>query len=256
MGIRVPSASGTTGAPLDPAVEVAITGATTLDSGAFGKWHVCSGTTADYTIGLPAVAGNAGKFIGIRMAPGLTKFVTIDGSGAETIDGATTRIMWAQESAILLCDGVMWTKVAGRTRPMVASFRLNADQSIANAAAVKILLNAADLDNTGTMVDLANSRVTIRRPGDYDVDGQVYHASFTATRKIASVNKNGVQLLSTEVTSSSAAYGVPMATKKVALAASDQIELMGYQDSGTPRNVLGHATTNYTFLTASEIPTW
>lgn len=236
---------------------MAITGATTLNSGAFGKWHVCSGTTADYTVGLPAVAGNAGKFIGIRMAPGLTKLVTIDGSGAETIDGEATRIMWAQESAILLCDGAMWTKVAGRTRPMLASLRLNADQVIANAAVVKILLNAVDADNTGTMANLANNNVTIRRPGDYDVDGQVYYTAGVSSRKLSSINKNGVQLLSSEVNSYSAgSYGVALTTKKVPLAASDQLELVGYQNSGAASTVFGHLTTNYTFLTALELPTW
>lgn len=255
--LEVPSGYGTSGAPLDPATEVSITAAATLDSTAFGKWHVCSGTTADYTVVLPAVAGNAGKFIGIRMAPGLTKLVTIDGSGAETIDGAANRIMWAQESCELMCDGTTWAKVAGRSRPMFASLRLNANQSINNTTSTKIALNATDDDNTGTMADLANNRIIIKRPGNYDVDGQVYHDMGVAPRKIGDVYKNGVQLISKELGSYSATtFGVAAPSKKVTLAAGDLLVLYGYQDSGGAKNVYGHATTSYTFLSVSEIPTW
>ena len=67
--------------------EGAISGATTLISTALGKMHACSGTAADYTVGLPAVSVSAGKFIGFRMVPVLTKFVTLDGNASELIDG-------------------------------------------------------------------------------------------------------------------------------------------------------------------------
>jgi len=47
------------------ASEISITGATTAT---ISRMHVCSGTSADYTVTLPAVSGNTGKLIGFRMS--------------------------------------------------------------------------------------------------------------------------------------------------------------------------------------------
>jgi hypothetical protein len=91
---------------------------TTTATATIGRQHVCSGTTANYTVTLPTAAGNAGKLLAFRMDAGLTKLVTIQGNGAELIDGSNTRIMWANETATLYCDGVGWSKIAGRFRSM------------------------------------------------------------------------------------------------------------------------------------------
>ena len=113
------------------AAEISVTGATTAT---IGKMHVCSGTTGDYTLTLPAASGNAGKILGVRMSPALTKLVTVDGNASETLDGATTRIMWAEESAILLCDGSNWFKIGGKSVPMRARLSRATDESTINAA--------------------------------------------------------------------------------------------------------------------------
>jgi len=100
--------------PLSPlaSAEIQIAAAASLT---IGRAHVCSGTAADYTVTLPAAAGNAGRYVSVRMAPSLTRWVTLQGAGAELIDGLNARNMWAHESATLLCDGAAWTKVAGRS---------------------------------------------------------------------------------------------------------------------------------------------
>ncbi len=97
------------------AAEISVTTTATLT---IGRMHVCSGTTANYTVTLPAATGNAGKFVGVRMSPAMTRLVTLDGNGSETIDGTPTRIMWAGESAILMCDGSNWCKVGGSSKPI------------------------------------------------------------------------------------------------------------------------------------------
>ncbi len=43
---------------------VSVTGTATAT---ISRLHVCSGTTADYTVTLPAVSGNSGKYIGFVM---------------------------------------------------------------------------------------------------------------------------------------------------------------------------------------------
>lgn len=147
--------------------EVVVTTSATLT---IGKMHVCSGVSADYTVTLPAAAGNAGKFVGVRMASGLTKLVTIDGNGSETIDGALTRVMWAGEAAILQCDGSNWLKIAGKSLPMIATLKTNGtyNQTPAASTATK-LINMQNLVSCLDMLDAANNRITIKRPGTYKI---------------------------------------------------------------------------------------
>jgi hypothetical protein len=90
---------------------VSVTGAITLDGTAFGKMHICSGTAADYTIGLPTAVGNSGKTIGFKAANALTKIVTIDGNGSETLNGLLIRAIGGGGSFVLLSDGANWDVV-------------------------------------------------------------------------------------------------------------------------------------------------
>lgn len=154
--------------------ELSITGAATLTSAAVGKMHVCSGTTADYTIALPSAVGNAGKLIGFRMATGLTKLVTLDAGAGVTIDGSQMRIMWAHEAAVLMSDGAHWIKIAGKGRPMRACLRRSTAQSITNGAWTSIVCPTLVADNTPFgFADTVNGRVSIKRAGAYQASGFV-----------------------------------------------------------------------------------
>ncbi len=87
----------------------AITG--TASVGSFSTLYKCTGTSADYTVTLPAVSGNAGRFMAFRggTSSELTKVVTIDGNGSETIQSARLSIslLW-DEFLVLYCDGTQW----------------------------------------------------------------------------------------------------------------------------------------------------
>lgn len=238
--------------------EVSVTGATTAT---ISKMHVCSGTSADYTVTLPAASGNAGKLIGFRMAPGLTKFVTLDGNVSETIDGTTTRIMWAQESCVLLCDGSNWFKVAGKSRPMTAQMSLSAFQaSVANQTVTKCNVNTSDVDNTGRLVDTGNNRINIIRPGNYLLSGSVTYAnastpapiSANAPTAVVYVFNNGSQVVACQISGLNASYPAPFVSTVTAraLAANDQIELKGYQDTGVNQGFING------YLGVTEICDW
>jgi len=63
--------------------------------------------TASMTVNLYAASGNAGRRITIKSTT--TSSVTIDGNGAETIDGALTQVIDQQYMALTLqCDGSNW----------------------------------------------------------------------------------------------------------------------------------------------------
>lgn len=237
--------------------EISITTTATLT---LNRMHVCSGTTADYTATLPAASGNAGALIGVRMATGLTKVVTIDGNAAETIDGATTRIMWASESAILLCDGSNWFKVAGNTIPMIAVMAHTGNQSFGPNTLTKITGFTVVEDSVG-MANTAGNRIEVRRPGRYRGDATLRFSSTPATEEI-SRNLGQLQItgvLLTEDDAYSYATGIVSVTpnkSKSGVTTSDYLELYGYHNrtlsgSHTTQNVAG-----VSHLSLTEIPSW
>lgn len=150
------------------AAEISIT---TTATATIGRMHVCSGTTSNYAVTLPAVSGNTGKFIGFRMAPGLTKFVTIDGDGTEEIDGALSRVMWANETCELFCDGSAWTKVAGKSIPFFVEVTRSTTLTTTNGAFIKISLPNVVSDVAG-LWDTGNDWITMPRDSTYAFDAK------------------------------------------------------------------------------------
>lgn len=79
--------------------EISITSATTAT---IDRMHVCSGTSADYTVTLPAVTNNEGRRLWFRMAPlaSLNKLITLDAGAGVTIDGRSTTLNGAINSSV------------------------------------------------------------------------------------------------------------------------------------------------------------
>lgn len=260
--IDLPASAGGSGDFLSTltSAPVSITGATALDATAFGKMHVCSGTTANYAVTLPDPTGATGKLIGFRMAPGaaLTKLVTLSQHATDTIDGAATRVMWASEVAILLCDGTNWFKVAGKSIPTQVLMRRHADATLNTATETKVFLDTIDSDNTGLMADTTNGRVNVLRPGAYNVNGGVLLGGSPTggmgqdTNSESIIRINNIDAKSAAVSNLAGGYPAPAAIYTPALAAGDVVELYGYQESGaTARFYPDNCTLNVV-----ELPTW
>ncbi|MDH4873008.1 hypothetical protein [Pseudomonas sp. BN515] len=230
--------------------EVGISAATTLTSTAFGKLHVCTGTSADYTVGLPAVAGNAGKFIGLRMSPALTKIVTLDPNGVETINGATTRKMAANETVILYCDGSAWTVLARGDRAVLefSASKVSAVQSIANGTSTKITFETEDFDFGGGY-NPATSVFTVPANG---AGKWVFGASLvfqgTASDDVISIRlyKNGSQVGNIgHAPAGRPNTGGPSGITFIDVAAGDTLEIYGRLDTTSgARDVYGAAGTS------------
>lgn len=241
------------------AAEISIT---TTVTATISRMHVCSGTTADYTVTLPAVSGNTGKFIGFRMAPGLTKFVTIDGASSETIDGATTRVMRANEAAILFCDGVTWTKVAGKSMPIVISARDNAtDQTIGTTTIVTLDL-AVVLTDMYSNVDTSANTITIPRVGTWQIyfKASLYDFSASTAEVDAAVNLNGTDNYQRDrryvgfVGSGTGTQSYPTLNITVDLAVADVLKPTMYVGNVTAKTLASLAV--YSVITLREIATW
>lgn len=253
---------------LETITEVAVTAAVTLTATAFGKVHVCSGTSANYTVVLPTAVGQAGRTIGFRMSDALTKLVTLDGNGAETVNGQTTRVLHAGEVVTLQSDGANWVKVGTGvvTLPAICSMRLSSGtpttaQSIPNATIpmTKVLINVPDIDTTGLMADATNNRIVIPRTGRYRIDSSVRWASIgVAARVFSQVNVDGAGTPCVDETtvSASGSYASNNASYTMTLTAGQVVTLHVFQNTGGAAYLYGDPTDTSAFLTVTELPTW
>lgn len=107
----LPDRSGTVA--LEDIVSASITEAVSLDATAFGKLHLCSGTSAAYTIDLPTAVGNEGKTVAFKGVSGMTVAATLAGVSGQTIDGeATGRARLSAGGVfVLMSNGTNWTVV-------------------------------------------------------------------------------------------------------------------------------------------------
>lgn len=240
--------------------ETAVSGAIALSASAFGRMHVCSGTASDYSVTLPAASGNAGKMIALRMSPALTKLVSVTASGGDSIDGQVTRVMWAGESAVLMCTGAGWAKIAGVSKPLsCGAYPTTGVTAAASPTLTLIPLGASIFDTSGLMASLSDNRIKVLRPGVYRVSANVYYQSGSAVASSAQciVNKNGV---TGGVGSFTEWRSLPAAEPyrsifidDASLSSGDYIQLMARISSA--RAVYVNDPT-WTFLKVSEVISW
>lgn len=70
-------------------------------------------STTNRTVTLPTAADNSGRVIEVVKVDSGSGICTVDGEGAETIDGATTYILAKQyDAARFLCNGTEWFRIA------------------------------------------------------------------------------------------------------------------------------------------------
>lgn len=233
---------------------VAIAGATTLTAAGVGKVHVCTGTSADYTLTLPDSGMIAGDLMAVQMgtAVTLTKLVTLDATSGNLIDGQQTRVMWSNEVAILRWDGTNWTKIAGKSIPMNCRMFGAGGRSIATASQTKLTIGSTSFD-VGGLADTSNSRVVIRRAGNYSLLAYLRAgALITASRFSLELRKNGSFLAITEVGASSTGVGIT-SNDIVPLVAADTIDAYAYQDTGSSMTT---GTAPAPYLAVTEITSW
>ena len=223
-----------------------------------GRHHVCSGTTADYTVTLPAVSGNAGKLLSVEMSGALTKLVTLDGNASETIDGATTRVMWARETAVLLCDGTQWTKVGGKSIPMVGEMSLISANQLFNAV-TQTKINCNTFSGTAFLNDIANKRIKSPRSTMFAIEGKcAYHSTnATAGTNNASIYVDGTNVSEAFAYRAANTGSLPMTSVKFTLSKDSFIELYGYFVGGSfTTSTIYPRSTAFTALSVLEVPQW
>jgi hypothetical protein len=233
---------------------VSVTGTVTAT---INKLHVCSGTTSNYTVNLPAASGNAGQFLAFIMDAALTKFVTLDGNASEKIDNALSRIMWAGETAILYCDGSNWFKIAGRSLSMACTIsQTGGNQSISASTVTLVSIDTIILDNTGAMADVGSSKILSKRPSYYLISSGLSFANLSqiSTRTLQQVQITTVAAYNTETYGPIGGYPTLQGCKVASMSAIDYSQLFGYQQTAVAQNTDG--VSGVTYLSMMEIPQW
>lgn len=238
---------------------------TTTATATIDRMNVCSGTSSNYTVTLPTAVGNTGRMIGFRMSSALTKLVTLDGNSSETVGGATTRSLWANEAALFKSDGSNWVKVAYAFIPMSCTMRLDAHQTgVANATVTKVQLDKMVTDNSGFMADTTNKRINVGRVGNWRAVGTITFGGSTggtgldgnASRILTRIYFDGSVVGQNECSGLAGGYPAPGSVKEYpASSGSDNFELYGFQNQGGNGHYYGGAGQE-TFFTVSEVLSW
>ena len=71
---------------------------------------LCDASGGGFTIDLYTAVGYSGKEVEIKKTDSSANTVTVDGNGAQTIDGATTKVIQYQYSSMrIISDGSNWS---------------------------------------------------------------------------------------------------------------------------------------------------
>jgi hypothetical protein len=256
-------AGSSVGGDISYSTLISITDTVTMDDTHLSKAYLVTGTTADYSIYLPAVAVSSGKQIAFIMGSTttLTKLITLDGNSTETIDGTTTRIMWSNETCILYCDGSMWRKIAGKSIPMQAGIYQSANQYFATdatfAANTKLNLDTAKgTPSVASLLDTANKQIIIRRNSYYT---GLFNARITANNASATVMLFYPTPFSSQLwyyAVASKFNGVCLAMPVASINAGTAVSISVSYETGNFVTTTFTAAAHLTYLTIMEIPQW
>lgn len=73
----------------------------------------CNANSASFTVTLPTAVGISGKAYIFKKSDSSVNTVTIDGSGSETIDGSTTKVLYKQyDTIVIVSNGADWNVVS------------------------------------------------------------------------------------------------------------------------------------------------
>lgn len=250
--------SGSSNLPIDFSLGyVAITGAVALNSAAYGRAHLVSGTAADYTITLPAPS--VGKAIHFKVSTAGTKLFTLDAGTGNTIEGVQSRKLVAKEAVTLIAsDANTWVKADGVSVALYCQAWTTATQLWNNSVNQKITLAGVSSTNApSSMFDDANDRIPILRPGNYKITVKlaINNTGSGTNNHTMNINKNGSSAASAKDVAYSATYKTMQFTAILnGLAAGDYIEMSDLYDGSNYSTSVLYASSSY--LLVEELNPW
>jgi len=224
-----------------------ITADTTLD--ATHSTVLCN-NSSNITVTLPAAASHTGRRYTIKKVGNNTNTVTIDGNSSETLDGATTVLLYVRYDAVAIqSDGTNWVIVADGRKAMSSRQRRAAAQSIPSGAGTQVGFDTTDHDVGGMA---ATGQVVTKRAGRYVIT-MSWQSGGSPTIHQCWIYKNGSFIengVFTDATAGSTFSNSVAAT--LDLAAGDTIDMYVFQNTGVNQNT-STSTGQQPRLTVTEI---
>lgn len=171
------------------------------------------------------------------------------------IDGKYNRIMWANETALLYCNGSTWVKMAGKSIPMACGIYLNTTQSVSANTTTKADCATVNFDNTGLQADTTNKKILFNRTGTYQLSGVVRFNNPGATARCFSMFYiNNGNVLAGECPSVAGTYPGPFITAAFEISDGHHVDLRG-ETSATGSGFYS-SSSKETQLLCVEVPQW
>lgn len=132
---------------------------------------VCTNTN-NATVAIPSAANLPNRIIVVKKGANNTATVTLDPDGSETIDGATSYVLYVvNDYVVIQSDGSNWQVVGGYLAPHRCSIYEGNGTLIPNNTFTRIPFNGANFDIGGIGDIVTDGRVEIRRSGYYLIFG-------------------------------------------------------------------------------------
>ncbi len=200
-----------------------ITASTTLT---LDQEVVLCNNTSNITVTLPTAVGNAGKPYTLKKIGDNSATVTVDAAGSETIDGAATVLLYIRNDFVgIISDGSNWQIVQDGLLPHACRMYMNPGMVVPSATNTPCDWNQVDFDRGG-IANTTAGRVTIRRAGVYNVQGQwnVENSARYNVQCRVKVNSSSVAI-STGYIEANNTYSRVMTGTTIQLSAGDDITL-------------------------------
>ncbi len=198
---------------------------------------LASDAGGSFTITLPAAASNAARTYYIKKTNSSSDIITIDGNGAETIDGATTLVLYIQNDACrIVCDGSAWYVLEQHFTPHSAFMSNTADQTIPNTTNTKLAFDNETYDYGNIADYTTNDRIDIKRAGRYLIVGSLRTNAVLDLGEGASIDikiNNSTSPMNAWFESAASDQNVFVTGSIILnLAAGDYIEMYSWQNEG------------------------
>jgi len=150
------------------------------------KIILCDATAGAFTITLPTAVGNRDKRFIIKKIDSSTNTVTIDGNGAETIDGVATKILQYQYQSIdIISDNANWI--------IVYNINVNA---LEDSVVTKTAAYTATLNDKTILCDATTAAFTVTLPTAVGCKGKKFIIKKTdSTINTVTIDGNGAETI-------------------------------------------------------------
>jgi hypothetical protein len=216
----------------------------------------CDVSGASRTATLPASSGNAGLVLEFKLTTAPAgNTLTIDGNSSETIDGATTLVLYAlNESVTLLCDGSNWKILNDGRIPHRCLLTNNAAQTISNSTLTIVTFNTETFDDYGMHSTSSNTgRINILRTGQYWMFAFTIFASATAGLRQIYYKVNGSYTQATIFPIAAGSETQVYFPALVNLTAGDYVEMVVWHSNGGNLNINNLGNANGLIFGVSEV---